>query len=300
MVTASMTTEPLGKAQRLRSAAAEAAEVRTALTDPHVQALKIERARTVFNLLIWGSVIFCLGFTAANVQRFAAIGFSAGSLTWWTAWVLDPGVTLALVAVLLAEQVMSTWRIAIPAGARRVRWMCLALTYTMNTWGAWAALDRRLILLHSVPVLIAFTLVAESAKLRDGLTQAVEKAAPSEPVEAVAEEPKLPPLPVTTKPYPPPVIRGRPVRSTPDITKLPDPPPPINPEDWTGLEEFRPAAVAYAEECGSDRLSRPTLISWFRGHNYPIGTAKAEKVLKLIRAECTDGPTRSLHAVGGS
>jgi hypothetical protein len=46
-----------------------------------------------------------------NVQQFAAAGAPVGSLAWWSAWLLDPMVSLVLLAVLRAEQVTTRYQV---------------------------------------------------------------------------------------------------------------------------------------------------------------------------------------------
>lgn len=65
--------------------------------------------------LLWTGVILGLLFTMVNVQRFAAAGAPAFSSTWWTAWLLDPMVSLVLFAVLRAEQITSGHQLPSPA-----------------------------------------------------------------------------------------------------------------------------------------------------------------------------------------
>ena len=153
----------------------EAAEVRAYQTHPDVAALRIERVRVWSAGLIWSGVVLGLAFTMTNVQQFAAHGADTGSLSWLSAWLLDPMVSLVLIGVLLAEQVTSRWELDTPKWARRTKWFALAATYVMNTWQPWATLSASGIVLHSVPPLLVFTAVEGGPAIRETLTKAVAR-----------------------------------------------------------------------------------------------------------------------------
>ncbi|WP_068925074.1 hypothetical protein [Planobispora rosea] len=163
-------------AQRLARAAQAAADVRAYDTNPDVIAYRIERMRTRVDRLIWTGLILGLLFTMANVQAFAAEGETEYSIAWWIAWLLDPMVSLVLVGVLLGEQVIARHQIVAGAWVRRTKWTALTLTYAMNTWASWAALNPSAILLHSVPPIMVFCAAEAVTTLRHQITQAVHKA----------------------------------------------------------------------------------------------------------------------------
>ena len=60
---------------------------------------------------MWAGIVLGLCFTMTNVQTFAAAGAPVGSLAWWSAWLLDPMVSLVLLAVLRAEQVTTRYQV---------------------------------------------------------------------------------------------------------------------------------------------------------------------------------------------
>src|SRR6185312_13819051 len=95
---------PLSAGQRLAAKAASAAEVRAYQMHPDVVALGVEQVRTQVAYLMWSGIALGLCFTMANVAQFAAAGAAVGSLAWCSAWLLDPTVSLVLLAVLRAEQ----------------------------------------------------------------------------------------------------------------------------------------------------------------------------------------------------
>jgi hypothetical protein len=121
------------RVQRLARDAAEAAQVRAYLTDPDVVALRVERVRTQVDRLCWTGIVLGLAFTMTNVQGFAAAGTPAWSLPWVAAWLLDPMVSLVLLAILRAEQVTARYQLRTGPCVRRAKWFTLAATYAMNT-----------------------------------------------------------------------------------------------------------------------------------------------------------------------
>ncbi|MGW4489776.1 hypothetical protein ACWEOE_38825 [Amycolatopsis sp. NPDC004368] len=165
------------RAQRLARDAAEAAEVRAYQTDPDVVALRIERVRRQVDWMCWSGIVLGLAFTMTNVQGFASAGTRAWSLPWVAAWVLDPTVSLVLLAILRAEQVTARYQVRTGAWVRRAKWLTLAATYVMNTWTSFVAGEPAAIVLHSVPPLVVFVAVEAITDLRDKLTDAVLVAA---------------------------------------------------------------------------------------------------------------------------
>ncbi|GGP97388.1 hypothetical protein [Streptosporangium pseudovulgare] len=169
-------TRPRTKAQRLAAAARSAADVRAYQVDPDVVALRIERMRAWVDRLIWTGMILGLAFTAVNVQQFAAGDAERYSLAWWSAWLLDPLVSLILIGALIGEQVISRHQLRAGPWVRALKWVALTATYTMNTWEAWAALSPALILLHSVPPIMVFVAAEAVSDLRYWITEAVNVA----------------------------------------------------------------------------------------------------------------------------
>jgi len=168
---------PLTRGQRLAADAAEAAEVRAFSEHPDVVALRVERVRTQIDVLMWLGIALGLAFTMVNVQQFAADGAAVWSLPWLAAWLLDPMVSIVLVAVLRAEQVTARWQVDTGPWVRRVKWFAFAATYVMNTWQSWAVLDAAGIVLHSVPPALVFLASEAAPVLRDRLTESVTRAA---------------------------------------------------------------------------------------------------------------------------
>jgi hypothetical protein len=164
---------PLTTAQKLAQDAAEAAEVRAYLTHPDVVALRIERVRTQVDRMCWAGIVLGLAFTMTNVQGFASAGSAAWSLPWLAAWVLDPTVSLILLAILRAEQVTARYQVRTGPWVRRAKWLTLVATYVMNTWSSFAAGSASAIVLHSVPPLVVFVAAEAITDLRDKLTEAV-------------------------------------------------------------------------------------------------------------------------------
>jgi hypothetical protein len=164
---------PLTRAQRLAQDAAEAAEVRAYQTHPDVVALRIERVRSQVDRMCWAGIVLGLAFTMTNVQGFASAGSRAWSLAWLAAWVLDPTVSLILLAILRAEQVTARYRVRTGPWVRRAKWLTLVATYVMNVWASFVAGSPAEIVLHSVPPLVVFVAAEAITDVRDKLTEAV-------------------------------------------------------------------------------------------------------------------------------
>ncbi|GAY12438.1 hypothetical protein [Pseudonocardia sp. N23] len=181
-MTAPTTTPAAGPARvdRLAEQAADAAAVRALTTHPDVIALRVERVRSQVDALLWAGIVLGLAFTMVNVQSFAAAGADRFTAGWWVAWLLDPMVSLVLLAVLRAEQVTARYQVALPAWGRRTKWLTFAATYVMNTWTSWglagAPLSWSGVVLHSVPPLVVFATAETGPGLRDRLTEAVRRA----------------------------------------------------------------------------------------------------------------------------
>lgn len=176
------TTDPgSGRVARLAGQAADAAAVRALTTHPDVIALRVEKVRAQVDALLWAGIVLGLAFTMVNVQQFAAAGAAVFSPGWWVAWLLDPMVSLVLLAVLRAEQVTARYQVAMPIWARRTKWLTFTATYVMNTWTSWGlaagtSFSAAGVVLHSVPPLVVFFAAETGPGLRDRLTEAVHRA----------------------------------------------------------------------------------------------------------------------------
>lgn len=184
---------PLSRGQKLAQHAAEAAEVRAYQTHPDVVALRVERVRGQVDRLCWAGILCGLAFTMTNVQTFASTGARSWSLPWLAAWLLDPTVSVVLLAILRAEQVTARYQVQTGPWVRRAKWFTLAATYAMNTWASYADGSAARIVLHSVPPLVVFVAAEAVTDLRDKLTDAVhaaftEAAHRAEPATAAEEQ----------------------------------------------------------------------------------------------------------------
>jgi hypothetical protein len=126
---------------------------------------------------MWVGIVLGLAFTMVNVQAFAAQGAVVGSLPWIAAWLLDPMVSLVLIAVLRAEQITARYQVS-----DHTRWIgrtkrfAFAATYAMNTWASFGHGDVAGVVLHSVPPVLVFCAAETAPVLRDRLTEAVLRA----------------------------------------------------------------------------------------------------------------------------
>jgi hypothetical protein len=166
----------LSEAQRLARDAAAAAELRGWQTHPDVVALRVEEIRTQVDRLIWAGIVLGLCFTMTNVQQFAAAGTPAGSLAWWSAWLMDPMVSLVLLAVLRAEQVTTRYQVPTGIWPRVAKWALLSATYLMNTSTSWAAGSAPGVVLHSVPPLVVVIAAEAITDVQHALTECVQRA----------------------------------------------------------------------------------------------------------------------------
>ncbi|TVT53449.1 hypothetical protein FNH05_11850 [Amycolatopsis rhizosphaerae] len=167
---------PITRVQRLAREAAEAAELRNWQTHPDVIALRVERIRGQVDRLCWAGITLGLAFTMANVQSFAAGSSPVWSLPWLTAWLLDPTVSLVLLAILRAEQVTARYQVRTGRWVRSAKWLTLAATYVMNTWSSFASGSVSGVVLHSVPPLVVFAAAEAITEVRDKLTEAASVA----------------------------------------------------------------------------------------------------------------------------
>jgi len=171
---------PLSGVDRLRQDAAQAAHVRAWQTHPDVVALRVERVRRQVDVMLWVGIVLGLLFTMTNVQAFAANGARAWSVAWCAAWLLDPMVSLVLLAILRAEQVTARYQVPMNAWATRTKWLTFTATYVMNTWQSYGLAEQPFslagVILHSVPPLVVFFAAETGPGLRDRLTEAVHVA----------------------------------------------------------------------------------------------------------------------------
>lgn len=176
--TADARHQPLTDADKLAQDAQTAAQVRRLSNHPDVVALRVEKVRTQIDAVIWLGIFLGLAFTMVNVQSFAAAGAPAWSAGWVAGWLLDPMVSLVLIAVLRAEQITARYRVLDGMQwAHRTKWFAFLATYVMNTWTAWTHGDVAGVVLHSVPPVLVFLAAETAPVLRDKLTEAVMAAA---------------------------------------------------------------------------------------------------------------------------
>lgn len=141
-----------------------------------VGAEAVERVAIEVDRLCWTGILLGLAFTMTNVQQFAAAGSRPWSLPWCGAWLLDPMVSLVLLAILRAEQVTARYGVRTGGWVRGAKWFTLGATYVMNTWEAYANRSPALVVLHSVPPLVVFVAAEAVTDLRDKLGEAVSAA----------------------------------------------------------------------------------------------------------------------------
>lgn len=137
---------------------------------------RITQIASQVDLLCWTGILLGLAFTMTNVQQFAAGDAAVWSLTWLAAWLLDPMVSLVLLAILRAEQVLALQGVRAGGWVRTAKWFTLAATYVMNTWEAFVLGSPSLVVLHSVPPLVVFVAAEAVTDLREKLRAAITSA----------------------------------------------------------------------------------------------------------------------------
>ncbi|GAA0898323.1 hypothetical protein [Pseudonocardia zijingensis] len=187
-----MNTVPaIDRAEQLARQAREAAEVRALATRPDVVALRVEGISAQVDALLWAGVGLGLLFTTVNVQRFAAGGAPAFSAVWWAAWLLDPMVSVVLLAVIRGEQVTARQQLRPAVWARVTKWTAFAATYVMNTWEAWGlhggAPSAAGVVLHSIPPLLVLLAAEAGPELREQLARTAAAVGHSDHDAAVRE-----------------------------------------------------------------------------------------------------------------
>lgn len=184
--------QPLTQADKLTQDAFEASRIRKLSTHPDVIALRVEKVRTQVDRLMWTGLLLGLAFTMVNVQTFAAAGAPVWSLPWFAAWLLDPMVSLVLVAVLRAEQITARYQVQMHTDTlgpwvARTKLFAFLATYVMNTWQSWQHLHVSGIVLHSVPPVMVYLAAETGPILRDRLTEAVLNAARTSTPDAATQ-----------------------------------------------------------------------------------------------------------------
>ncbi|WP_338598453.1 hypothetical protein [Saccharopolyspora sp. SCSIO 74807] len=150
----------------------------------------VEHVRRQVDRLCWTGILLGLAFTMTNVQSFAAGDAAVWSLRWSAAWLLDPMVSLVLLAILRAEQITARYGVHTGGWVRGAKWFTLAATYVMNTWEAFADSSAAMVVLHSVPPLVVFVAAEAVTDLRDKLGEVAALAAMNAP-----KSPKTPERP---------------------------------------------------------------------------------------------------------
>jgi hypothetical protein len=182
----------------------------------------VEQVAVQVDRLCWTGILLGLAFTMTNVQQFAANGARPWSLPWWSAWLLDPMVSLVLLAILRAEQITARYGVRTGGWVRVAKWFTLAATYVMNTWQAFTAGSPALVVLHSVPPLVVFVAAEAVTDLRDKLGQTITAAfmnGPATPEQPTPLKPE-PAEPTRRKSFAEYLATARAVR-TPDVVVTP-------------------------------------------------------------------------------
>lgn len=318
---------PPTKAERLVAAARAAADVRAYDTHPDVVALQVERTRRQVDALMWTGIVLGLGFTMTNVQVFAAAGAAVGTLSWLAAWLLDPMVSLVLIAVLRAEQVTARYQVETGKWVRTTKLLAFAATYVMNTWQSFKAGSPAGIVLHSVPPLLVFCAAEAAPMLRDRLTESIHKAAAeaarlvaetrpadgpaiaaeaarpvvessadrarptAEPGPADVTEAARPTAEKSAEPRP----AARPRAARPTARKAAETRPADGPADPADVAALLPAALKTAADLG-EPLTRDRLIGGLRAAGVSVGHHHRGPLYKAVKAALAEAEARPAEA----
>jgi hypothetical protein len=179
-------------AERLLNEARAAGKLRAYSRDPDVAALTIERTRENVERIILLAMVGGLAYTTVNVQQFVAA--EATGVAAVAAWLVEPAVTVGLLAFLRVEHVAVRNGVTPGPWVRWARWCALGVTYVMNTWASWVHMIPSDIFKHSAIPLLVFAFAEALTDGRVALTKAAEKVGqrvalmkPPEPV-VVAEK----------------------------------------------------------------------------------------------------------------
>jgi hypothetical protein len=107
---------------------------------------RVESVRGWIDRAVYAVAAGALVFTMLNVSLFAA----DHGTPWWMAWLLDPLASVALLAVLVGDGVLSRHGVASTGWAVALKWFAALATWSMNIWTSFAAGDVAGVLLHSV------------------------------------------------------------------------------------------------------------------------------------------------------
>lgn len=269
------------KVERRHLEVAEAAQLRAYETNPDVVAWRVERTHRLVEGIVYAAVLAGLAFTMVNVQQFAAGNTTSADLAWWAAWLLDPIVSLVLIAILIAGRSLTKAGVGLGNWSRFAQWSLLAATYTMNTWQSWAKGNLDQIVLHSVPPLVVFMSVEVLAELRERFAVAVDRAH-AQAVEAAGERQKAATPPPPKAETPAPVEAGQPEAKPagdgrPDGTPRPD----ALTDEWIAY-----AAKVVAElDAKHGRVVGRSIVQPALG----VGTPAATALLRAVR-DANDAP----------
>jgi hypothetical protein len=103
---------------------------------------------------------------------------------------LDPMVSMVLLAVLRAEQITTRYQVSTGVWPRVSKWALLAATYVMNTWTSWAASSASGVVLHSVSPLVVVLAAEAVTDLQYALTECVHRVHAAATARAAESRPR--------------------------------------------------------------------------------------------------------------
>lgn len=161
------------RVRRRRKRVIEAARLHALDQDPIARAYRDQRVRRVITWMVMGAAGIALAASSIGVQASVvrAMGIDQGSPGWWAAYLVEPALSLPLLAA-VAVQAYSAIRGKVvdrksPDGRRmfRVEALLLALTLILNCWPAFVTPDGKLtfdplaVIVHALGPVAAVTAV---------------------------------------------------------------------------------------------------------------------------------------------
>lgn len=148
------------RVRRRRKRASEARALHLLGKDADARAWSAARWRFTLTVAGMASLVLALGWSTANVQRFAAAGASPWSASWMLAWLVEPFLSLSLLTVVGAKAFLATRGQPLDHPTlRKIEALFLGLTLAMNCWPylPWSADPFRVdqLVLHTLGPIVA-------------------------------------------------------------------------------------------------------------------------------------------------
>ncbi|MBP2474019.1 hypothetical protein JOF53_002891 [Crossiella equi] len=215
------------RVRKLRDQLAESGQLHALTSDPHLNAVRIERLRASVTGGMWFFLGVGLAFTTTGVHSFLAGHLTAADPLWWGAWLAEPALAGILITLLRWESEMLSRGVSVAdKPVRRLKSLLLLSTLVMNVWSAvfpaTGTVSGGNLVLHVVIPAVVYLVAEVMPVIQRSCTQAKERAT----ADALAAAPPAPtpaePAAVTAAPAPQPPQVSTPPAAPP---ATPTPPP---------------------------------------------------------------------------